>query len=112
MITDVLLLADVIHKYREMCWQRSGLEALSYVSLPQLTFDACLKLTRQKLQIVKDINILQMIESGIKGMENYYFFLLSIFYFFIFFLFYYFFLIHNTIKNIIIIFKNNCHIVI
>ena len=53
-----------------------GLEALTYVSLPQLTFDACLKLTRKKLQIVKDIDLLQMLESGIRGescslFENY-----------------------------------------
>ena len=67
-ITDVLLLADVLEKYRSMCWTRMGLEALRYVSLPSLTFDACLKLTRQKLQIVKDIDILQFIESGIRGM--------------------------------------------
>ena len=66
-ITDVLLLADVLEKYRAMCWTRMGLEALRYVSLPALTFDACLKLTRQKIQIVKDIDILQFIESGIRG---------------------------------------------
>ena len=66
-ITDVLLLADVLEKYRAMCWTRMGLEALRYVSLPALTFDACLKITRQKVQIVKDIDILQFIESGIRG---------------------------------------------
>ena len=66
--SDVLLLADVIEQYREMCWNRMGLEALTYVSLPSLTFDACLKLTRTKLQIVKDIDLLQMLESGIRGL--------------------------------------------
>ena len=65
--SDVLLLADVMEKYRAMCWERMGLEALTYVSLPQLTFDACLKLTHKKLQIVKDIDLLQMLESGIRG---------------------------------------------
>ncbi len=65
--TDVLLLADVIEQYRKMCWDRMGLEALCYVSLPSLTFDACLKLTRTKLQIVNDIDILQMLETGIRG---------------------------------------------
>ncbi len=67
MTTDVLLLCDVIEKYRKMCWSRMGLESLSYVSLPSLTFDACLKLTKTRLQIVKDIDMLQMIESGIRG---------------------------------------------
>ncbi|KAL5249225.1 hypothetical protein ACHWQZ_G018174 [Mnemiopsis leidyi] len=65
--TDVLLLADVLEKYRKMCWDRMGLEALCYVSLPSLTFDACLKLTKTKLEIVKDIDMLQMIELGIRG---------------------------------------------
>lgn len=45
-----------------------GLEALCYISLPSLTFDACLKLTKKKLQIVKDIDLLQMLETGIRGM--------------------------------------------
>ena len=67
MVSDVLLLADVLERYRKMCWEQMGLEALTYVSLPALTFDACLKLTRTKLQIIKDIDMLQMIESGIRG---------------------------------------------
>ncbi len=67
MISDVLLLCDVVEKYRDMCWQRMGLEALAYVSLPSLTFDACLKLTKTRLQIIKDIDMLQMIETGIRG---------------------------------------------
>ncbi|KAL5267281.1 hypothetical protein ACHWQZ_G004350 [Mnemiopsis leidyi] len=66
-VTDVLLLADVLEQYREMCWDRMGLEALCYISLPSLTFDACLKLTKKKLQIVKDIDLLQMLETGIRG---------------------------------------------
>ena len=65
--TDVLLLVDVLEKYRKMCWDRMGLEALCYVSLPSLTFDACMKLTKTKLEIVKDIDMLQMIELGIRG---------------------------------------------
>ena len=66
--TDVLLLADVLEKYRKICWSRMGLEPLCYISLPSLTFDACLKTTRTKLQIVKDIDLLQMLETGIRGM--------------------------------------------
>ena len=66
--TDVLLLADVLEKYRKICWSRMGLEALCYISLPSLTFDACLKTTKTKLQIVKDIDLLQMLETGIRGL--------------------------------------------
>ena len=66
--TDVLLLADVLEKYRKICWNRMGLEALCYISLPSLTFDACLKTTKTKLQIVKDIDLLQMLETGIRGL--------------------------------------------
>ena len=66
--SDVLLLVDELEKYRNMCWTRMGLEALCYVSLPSLTFDACMKLTQRKLEIIKDIDILQMIELGIRGL--------------------------------------------
>ena len=66
-IGDVLLLVDVFEKYREMCRERMGLEALHYISLPSLTFDACLKLTKTKLEIIKDIDMVQMLESGIRG---------------------------------------------
>jgi hypothetical protein len=68
--TDVLLLADILERYRDMCWKRMGLEALAYISLPALTFDACMKLTQTKLQIVKDIDMLQMFENGIRGMKG------------------------------------------
>ena len=66
-MSDVLLLCDVLERYRKMCWDRMKLEPLHYVSLPALTFDACLKLTKTKLEIVKDIDMLQMIETGIRG---------------------------------------------
>ncbi len=71
-VTDVLLLCDVIEKYRDMCRTRFDLEALAYVSLPSLTFDACLKVTKTRLQIIKDIDMLQMIESGIRGQFLFY----------------------------------------
>ena len=67
MITDVLLLADVIERYREFCWDRLGLEALGYISLPSLTYDACLKLTKSRLQVIKSIDMLEMIQLGIRG---------------------------------------------
>ena len=66
-ITDVLLLVDVLERYRHFCWDRLQLEALSYVSLPSLTYDACLKLTKTRLQVVKCINMLEMIQLGIRG---------------------------------------------
>ena len=69
-MSDVLLLADILERYRKMCWDRMGLEALAYISLPSLTFDACLKLSKKRLQIVKDIDMLQMLETGIRGSCN------------------------------------------
>lgn len=58
---------DVIEKYRQFCWDRLQLEALSYISLPSLTYDACLKLTKSRLQVVKCIDMLEMIQLGIRG---------------------------------------------
>lgn len=66
-IGDVLLLADVFEKYRDLTMDRFQLDPLHFISLPSLTFDACLKLTKVELDIIKDVDMLQMFESGIRG---------------------------------------------
>ena len=65
--TDVLLLADVFENFRDLCLKIYGLDPAHYYTAPGLAWDACLKLTGVKLELLSDINMLLMVENGIRG---------------------------------------------
>ena len=65
--SDVLLLADVFENFRNRCLEHYGLDPAYYYTLPGLSWDACLKMTGQKLELLTDLNKYLMIESGIRG---------------------------------------------
>ena len=65
--TDVLLLADVFEEFRNLCLRNYGLDPAWYYTLPGLAWDACLKMTRVNLELLHDLDILLMIEKGIRG---------------------------------------------
>ena len=65
--TDVLLLADVFENFRKTCLKHYKLDPCHYYTAPDLAWDACLKETKQKLQLLKDYDILMMFEQGIRG---------------------------------------------
>ncbi|XP_022809457.1 uncharacterized protein LOC111346436 [Stylophora pistillata] len=65
--SDVLLLADVFENFRKVCKANYGLDPCWYFTAPGLAWDACLKRTKQKLELLSDINMLHMFEKGIRG---------------------------------------------
>ena len=65
--TDVLLLADVFEKFRSVCQQSYGLDPVHYYSLPGLSWDAALKYSDVKLDLIVDIDMYQMVERGLRG---------------------------------------------
>ncbi|CAB4019693.1 uncharacterized transposon-derived, partial [Paramuricea clavata] len=65
--TDVLLLTDIMCKFRKMCMENYGLDSLHYYGAPGLTLDAALKFTKAKLELIHDPNMYLMIEKGIRG---------------------------------------------
>ncbi|PFX11590.1 hypothetical protein AWC38_SpisGene24613 [Stylophora pistillata] len=65
--SDVLLLADVFENFRKVCKENYDLDPCWYYTAPGLSWDACLKLTKIKLELLSDINMLHMFEKGIRG---------------------------------------------
>ena len=62
--TDVLLLADVFESFRNKNYK---LDPAHYYTAPDLAWDACLKMTDVELELLSDIDMLLMVEKGIRG---------------------------------------------
>ena len=65
--TDVLLLADVMESFRKLCEKNYGLDPAHYFTTPGLAWDAMLKMTEVKLELLDDVDQLLMVEKGIRG---------------------------------------------
>ena len=65
--SDTLLLADVFENFRNMCLDIYGLDPVYFVSAPGLAWQACLKKTGVKLELITDYDMILMIEKGIRG---------------------------------------------
>ena len=50
-----------------MCLDKYGLDPVYFVSAPGLAWQACLKKTRVKLELLTDYDMILMIENGIRG---------------------------------------------
>ena len=65
--SDVLLLADVFENFRSTCLHHYNLDPAHYFTSPRLAWDACLKETKQELQLLLEYDMLMMFERGIRG---------------------------------------------
>lgn len=61
---DVLLLADVFENFRDVCMRTYNLDAAHYFTAPGLSFDAMLKYTGKKLELLSDYSMLLLFENG------------------------------------------------
>ena len=64
--SDTLLLAGVFENFRNMCIKLYELDPAHFLSLPRLAWQACLKKTNVKLELLTDYMLL-MVEEGIRG---------------------------------------------
>ncbi|XP_050452135.1 uncharacterized protein LOC126851837 [Cataglyphis hispanica] len=65
--SDVLLLADVFENFRDACMRSYGLDPAHYYTLPGYTWDAMLKYTGVRFELLTDIDMVLFVERGIRG---------------------------------------------
>ena len=69
--SDVLLLVDVFENFRKTCLEYYKLDPCHYFTSPGLSWDAMLKMTDIKLELMVDIDMFQFIEKGMRGGVSY-----------------------------------------
>ena len=67
LVQSTLLLADVFENFRNMCIKIYELDPAKFLSAHGLAWQADLKKTKVKLDLLNDINMLLMVEKGIRG---------------------------------------------
>ena len=63
---DVLLLTDIFENFRDICIKNYNLYPAHYYTAPGLAWDAALKVTKVKLELLSNMDMLLMVEKGIR----------------------------------------------
>ena len=64
---DTILLGDVFENFRDNCIEIYELDPAHFLSAPGLAWKACLKKTKLELELLANIDMLLMVEKGIRG---------------------------------------------
>jgi hypothetical protein len=68
--SDVLLLADVFENFRTLCMVDDKLDPAHYFTLPNYAWDAMMKRTGIKLELLTDYDMHLMVEQGLRCCER------------------------------------------
>ena len=68
--SDIILLADVIEKFVKVSFEEYGINPLYCGSLPSYTYQCVLKYTDNKLQTLKDKDMILLTENNLRGGIN------------------------------------------
>ena len=64
---DTAQLSDVFENFRYLCLKDYDLDPTYFVSTPSLAFEAMLKMTKVKIELLTDIDMVLMTEKAIRG---------------------------------------------
>ena len=64
---DTAQLTDAFENFRLLCLKEYQLDPVYFVSTPSLAFEAMLKITKAKIELFTDINMVLMTEKGMRG---------------------------------------------
>ena len=64
--SDTILLADVFESFKNLCIEAYKLDPAYFMSLPGLAWQPCLKHSEMKLELISDVDMLLMLEEGIR----------------------------------------------
>ena len=67
LLSDVTLLADVYEEFRKVCFMNYALDPAWFYTSPALAWDAALKESQVKLELLTDPDMLIFFEQGIQG---------------------------------------------
>ena len=67
----ILLLEDVFENFQKTCVQYYKLDPCHYFTSPELSWDAMIKMTDIKLELMTDVDMFQFIEKGMRGGISY-----------------------------------------
>ena len=65
--SDVLLLADVVQNFRDMCFNFYQPYPAHFYTSPSLAWSACLKMTNVELELFLDPDMYLFIQKGLRG---------------------------------------------
>lgn len=68
---DTLLLAECMWNFRTMIFDEFGLAVENYLSIPQLSFDCCLKTINDQIELMSDPTMVLMVEQSLRGGMSY-----------------------------------------
>ena len=65
--SDTTQLADIFEQFRNLCLKEYKLDPAYFCTTPGLALEACLKMTKVKLELLTDIAMVLMFEKEIRG---------------------------------------------